>query len=100
MEEINNFENQIKYTEFIEYLDSGEWSLKIGIKDRMTVEEHLSYIERIVSFNDYYIAFVPNDNNKDLVDVIDVYIKPNICESEQSTKSKHIQFIKNKKQTL
>ena len=97
MLEKNNFDNQIKYSEFLEYLDSGEWSLKIGIKDRMTVEDHLSYIKRIVSFKDYYITFVSNNTIKDFVDIIDIYIKSNVYDSEQSTKYKHIQFIKNKK---
>lgn len=91
-----NCNNCVGYLDFLDYLDAGDWSLSIGIKDRMTKDEHLLYIERITKYEDALIEFVPNDNNPELVEKIDVYIKPTIRGSEVLSKTKHIQFLKEK----
>ena len=96
MELCKNSNNRISYSEFLNYLDSGGWSLSIGINDRMTIDEHLSYIGRITTYKDAIIEFVPDDSISELVERIDIYILPTIRESELSTNSIHIQFVKSK----
>ena len=94
MEQCKNCKNNISYSDFLNYLNSGDWSLNIGIKDRMTKEEHLSYIDRITTFEDSLIEFIPDDAIPELIKKIDVIIKPTVRESDMSSKSIHIQFTK------
>ena len=94
MELCKKSNNHISYSEFQNYLDSGGWSLSIGINDRMTIDEHLSYIGRIATFQDSIIEFISDDTIPELVERIDVFIKPTIREFEMSSRTIHIQFVK------
>ena len=89
-----NCKNSISYSEFRNYLDSGEWDLCIGINDWMTVDEHLSYIDRITTFEDAQIKFFLDGIVPKLAEIIDVFIRPTVRETEMSSNTKHIQFIK------
>jgi hypothetical protein len=95
-----NCKNSISYLDFQNYLDSGEWDLCIGINDRMTIDEHLSYIERITTFEDAQIEFILDDIVPKLAERIDVFINPTVRETDMSSDTKHIQFKKIKKQML
>lgn len=89
--------NSIGYSEFLKYLDSGGWALSMGINDRMDKEEHLSYINRMTTLEDAQIEFILNDTVPELVEKIDVYIKPTIRESEPASTTKHVQFVKKRR---
>ena len=90
MELCKNSNNRISYSEFLNYLDGGGWTLSIGINDRMTIDEHLSYIDSIMTFEDALVDFIPNGNIPEQFEKIDVFIKPTVRESEISSRTKHI----------
>lgn len=64
----NTLNNSIGYSEFLKYLDSGGWALSIGINDRMTIDEHISFIYRITQDKDLSIEFIPDDAIPKLVE--------------------------------
>lgn len=96
MELCKNSNNRISYSEFLNYLDSGGWSLSIGINDRMTIDEHLSYIDRITKFEDAKIDFFLDDIVPKLSERIDIFINLTVREANILSNIKHIQFKRRK----
>ena len=91
----------ITYEEFNYLLSNNDWLLSKGIKDVWEPLRHLAYIDNIFHYNPHKIVKFYIDCEQKYLDkaqTINVLITPfnSNKETEMSSKTCHIQFIKNK----
>ena len=91
---------QIRYEDFNNLLLEYSWLLHKRMKDNWTPNDHLEYIDNIVHCNPFGVVefYVDSNISKD-VRTIDVFIMPSELDKTIDSKTYHIQFVKDHRET-